>query len=832
MPLTTFEGDPHLGSAELPLHLRRAVDESVRLLGASGAMLYLLDESGDVLRWAYDAGIRDADELAWVRSLHFPVGVGVFGRAVSEQRPQSTSEYRGDAGFVHSPLLDRFVEEMEVRSMIAAPLIGSAGAIGALGAFSRTTDAFDAASSALLAALATHAALAIDNARLIDELSASRAAEATRAQSERSLRDIAARITAMRDPAEVAQQVVDESQRLLAADAALLALVDEGEIHSAVVAGDLTPEARRVMTGGAFHVRGSLLASAVTASGPVTVEDYLTEVVGREAGHNTELARLLDLRGLAVAPLHAQDRVVGLLGVWSHAPRAFADDELALLQGLADVAAIAVDNARLTHDLAASETRYRFLIERSPDLVWEVDRNEHLVFLNDRVESLLGYRPDELVGTSALDLVHEDSLDSVRSQWAASWNAPGVERTYRFHLRHRDGHAVPVELRSVGVRVDGQLVGFHGSLRDETERDRLERDLRESEARYRFLTEHSPDIITAVDASGVLTYVSGRALQLTGWTPDEVVGRRFSELIHPDTLGVMRASWRARRANPAIEQQYRLSLLHRNGHAVPVEVRSVGIVVDGEFRGSQASIRDMSDRDRLERELRRQEAEIAASQERAKLAQELHDSVTQALFSMTLTTRSAEMLLERDPACAGEKLTELRELATDALAEMRGLIFELRPGSLDRDGLVTALRKHAAAVQGRTGISVVVEATDVDRVAPDVEETLYRIAQEALHNVVKHARASEARIVLDHDGTVLRMSITDDGVGFDPSSVPSGHLGLEGMRTRAERIGATVDVESRSGGGTRIEVLIPVVTDEEVSADLATHEATDRPTGR
>jgi PAS domain S-box-containing protein len=799
-----------LGSAELPAHLRRAVEESARLLRAAGAMLYLVEEGTTTLRWAYDAGIRDADELAWVRSLHFPVGVGLFGRAVSEGRLQSTTDYIADPRFTHSPLLDRFVEEMDVRSMITAPLTGADGPIGALGVFSHEPGVFDEASGALLTALAGHAALAVDNARLIDELAASREQAGARAQSERSLREIAARITVMRDPSIVARQVADDSHRLLGSDFAMLALVDGDELHSAVVSGALDPQIREAITGQRLKLRGSLLASAVGARSPVTTTDYLADVVAREGGHNVELAKLLDIRGVAIAPLRLQDQIVGLLAVWTRAPREFEPDELDLLQGLADIAAIAVDNARLTHDLGTSEERYRFLIERSPDLVWQVDRNEQLVFLNDRVESLLGWPAKELIGRPAFDLIHPDSLASVRRLWASSWDEPGVERVFRFNLGHRDGHAIPVELRSVGIRVDGELVGFQGSLRDETERNRLERELRESEARYRFLTEHSPDIITAVDAKGMLTFVSGRALQLTGWTPDEVVGKPFADLIHPDARGVMRASWRARREHPTAEQQYRLMLLHRNGTGIPVEVRSVGIVVDEEFRGSQASIRDMSDRDRMERELRRQEAEIAASQERAKLAQELHDSVTQALFSMTLTTRSAEMLLERDPSRVGEKLTELRELATDALAEMRGLIFELRPGSLDRDGLVTALRKHAAAVQGRTGMSVSVEATDVDRVSLDLEETLYRIAQEALHNVVKHARATEARIALDSDGQVFHLAVTDNGAGFDPSSVPSGHLGLEGMRARAERIGAQFSVTSQPGGGTRIDVLAPI----------------------
>src|SRR5262249_10811225 len=143
----------------------------------------------------------------------------------------------------------------------------------------------------------------------------------------------------------------------------------------------------------------------------------------------------------------------------------------------------------------------------------------------------------------------------------------------------------------------------------------------------------------------------------------------------------------------------------------------------------------------------------------------------------------------------------------------------LRPGSLDKDGLATALRKHAAAVQGRTGLPVSVEVQESAHVPVEVEETLYRIAQEALHNVVKHARATEARIVLMSDERGVRLSVIDNGTGFDQGQVPSGHLGLEGMRSRAERLGGTFSVASAPGQGTEVSVRVPA--DPSVRAQAA-----------
>jgi signal transduction histidine kinase len=220
--------------------------------------------------------------------------------------------------------------------------------------------------------------------------------------------------------------------------------------------------------------------------------------------------------------------------------------------------------------------------------------------------------------------------------------------------------------------------------------------------------------------------------------------------------------------------------------------------------------REIGERLRFQEELREHAAALAASDERAHLARELHDSVTQALFSMTLVTRSLELLMDKDLDAARAKIADLRALQRDALAEMRALIFELRPDSLTRDGLVVALRTHVAAVEARTGITVALEAGAVERMPPPVEEALFRIAQESLHNIVKHAAAAEARITIAADEARCFMVTSDDGRGFDPTAVPPGHLGLMGMAARAERLGGSLSIDSRPGAGTRISVELPI----------------------
>lgn len=200
---------------------------------------------------------------------------------------------------------------------------------------------------------------------------------------------------------------------------------------------------------------------------------------------------------------------------------------------------------------------------------------------------------------------------------------------------------------------------------------------------------------------------------------------------------------------------------------------------------------------------------VASLEERQKLARELHDSVSQALYGIALGARTARALLDRDPAKVVEPLDYVLSLADAGLTEMRALIFELRPESLAAEGLVAALEKQSAAIQARYGIAMATTLTCEPTLGLTEKQALYRIAQEAMHNVVKHAQASQITLRLVCEAETLVLAIGDNGIGFAPTGDFPGHLGLRSMRERAERMGATLTITSAPGAGTAIAVRLP-----------------------
>jgi signal transduction histidine kinase len=204
-----------------------------------------------------------------------------------------------------------------------------------------------------------------------------------------------------------------------------------------------------------------------------------------------------------------------------------------------------------------------------------------------------------------------------------------------------------------------------------------------------------------------------------------------------------------------------------------------------------------------------QTVQAAAAAERSRLARDLHDSVSQAIFGISLGAKSMERLAAEDPARVLEPLPYVVNLANAALTEMRALIFELRPESLEQEGLLSALQKQSAAMAARHNLRVVEDfGAHEPQASLKVKEAFYRIAMEALHNVIKYARAQSVQLTLQERDDALELVIRDDGVGFNPQLVPPGHFGLKSMRERVSQLGGSIDIESAPGYGTRISVRI------------------------
>lgn len=201
--------------------------------------------------------------------------------------------------------------------------------------------------------------------------------------------------------------------------------------------------------------------------------------------------------------------------------------------------------------------------------------------------------------------------------------------------------------------------------------------------------------------------------------------------------------------------------------------------------------------------------ELGAEQERGRLARELHDSVTQTVFSMNLTVQSARLLMARDPGRVAGQLVRLEELAEGAMGEIQALVSQLRPASLGGEGLPAALGRLAVERQGRDGLRVDLEVNGTRYLPRTTAAGLYGIVQEALTNVAKHAGTYEVIVRLDLDGAPSFLEVEDHGLGFDahaPLLSEQGHLGLAGMADRAREIGWDLAIESRPGLGTRIRV--------------------------
>jgi signal transduction histidine kinase len=203
--------------------------------------------------------------------------------------------------------------------------------------------------------------------------------------------------------------------------------------------------------------------------------------------------------------------------------------------------------------------------------------------------------------------------------------------------------------------------------------------------------------------------------------------------------------------------------------------------------------------------------ELSIVEERNRLALELHDSVSQKLFGLVLQAEAAATLVGRDDGAAGEQVARLGELAQDALTELRELIFELRPPSLEEEGLAATLRKHVDMLRRLHGRDIELRIAGAAHCPPESEAEVLRVAQEALNNALRHAEAERVELRMEAREGRLVVTVADDGVGFDPEApgLRSRRLGLTSMEERARALGGSLAVVSRPGEGTTVTLEVP-----------------------
>ena len=471
-----------------------------------------------------------------------------------------------------------------------------------------------------------------------------------------------------------------------------------------------------------------------------------------------------------------------------------------------EILAMGNDITELIHTqgaLSESEARFGAVAEAADEgLVLAAPRGTW-VQVSQRMADMLGYPREDLLGKSASDFAFAHWRPVALDIVAKLQRGEAISGEFKF--RRRSGAALWTHWSAVPMfDASHRHIGNLAMHTDVTERKRTAAAIRESEERYRDLFESMEEgfALCELVRDGGGAAIDFRYLDVNSAferlllvSPDQVRGRLHGAVLPPDPeafrwyVSTVAKGRPARRQiqSPTTGRWYDLTVLPRGENRFAV-------LYD-----------DVTDRRRAERELNERNAEKAAQEERSRLARDLHDSVTQALFAATLKAEALTSAELNSPQVSAT-VEDVHRLTRGALAEMRTLLLELRGDPIADVPLAQLLRTAVEASQSRANVDVTLATNESASVSPEVHEAAYRITQEALNNVVRHAHATSARVQFDAYPSRIQLAISDDGRGFDGGPQAPGHFGLVFMRERALQSGGEFTAESAPGQGTVIRV--------------------------
>jgi two-component system, sensor histidine kinase and response regulator len=567
------------------------------------------------------------------------------------------------------------------------------------------------------------------------------------------------------------------------------------------------------MVYGNVPLGGLLSCSPAALPGKTDFELFPAEVARRlRANDATVMASGRVMETVEVVP-----NADGVMRTWLVMKFPVPDESQGRLLG--GVAVDITERQQAEEALRHSEERFRQVAENIQEVIWMTDkRSKQVLYVSPAYERVWGHSCQSLYERprSFLDAIHPQDRERVQAIADAQDRRQRIDCEYR--IVRPDGSVRWIHDQAFPIHDEhGEVYRVVGIAEDITDRKRTEEALRRSEAEFRAMFELAG---VGKGQADPLTCrflrVNRKMCAITGYTADEMLGMTFSQLTHPedragDAAGFQRLV-RGETREYAVEKRY----IRKDGSIVWVHVTCT-ILRDGEGRPLQsvAVIQDITARRQAEeklhdyagrlRDLSRRLLDVQ-EQERRYFARELHDEVGQALTGLDLALETVARLPTEQ---LRDGLTRAQALAKETIAQVRELSMRLRPTMLDDLGLRPALLWHFKRYSTQTGVQVDFHVTGLDsRLPTEVETAAYRILQEALTNVARHAGVGAVAVRVRHEDGELFLAVEDKGMGFDAAAV-RGTSGLSGMYERVTLLGGQLTIESQPGAGTRLIATLP-----------------------
>jgi PAS domain S-box-containing protein len=544
---------------------------------------------------------------------------------------------------------------------------------------------------------------------------------------------------------------------------------------------------------------------------------------------------------------------------WAHITMSSVRDASGKPLYLVGMVADIDEQKKMQEQIRESEARFRAMFDSAAIGIGMMDLNRRVIRGNLQARDLLGYSEEELKNLDVLEKTHPDdrSIDSELYAELVSGRRDSYQVEKRY--RHKEGHWVWARSTLSAVKDgSGQPMYVLALVEDISNHKRALAELsasaerlRESEMRFRAMFDNAAVGMALMGMDRKVLQINQAAERITGYPVSELMEINPTMLAHPDDRYLDQELFQKLARSEIGQYQTEKRYIRKDGsvfwgRVTYTSVRSstgkseylLGMIEDVTEQKSvterlaeqeadylltlqqrveertheleetnQRLHREIEQRLKIEEELSRKAAEEAVTADRTRLARDLHDAVTQTLFSASLTAEVLPELWEMDAEEAKRSTEELRQLTRGALAEMRTLLLELRPAALTQTSLKDLLKQLCDAFIGRSRLPITLTIEGERDLPPEVQVACYRIAQESLNNVFKYARATQVNVSLLFSSNGLRFEICDNGIGFDMATSKPTSLGMRIMRERAEAISADVFFSSTPGSGTCVELI-------------------------